>query len=378
MMLDFRSCSILLSAISSMGAARFVIPEEVTAADAEIIVEKNVTIIKPDHYALINRLWDEDCDGFPCCNMSYDPSAIAEHGGAFKASYADSLRGYAYLNAKIGGVDTETDQGWQPGNWNLTGLPVQVDDLDHDLYVKWKVLQEEGSDDDGNKWWATINYIFDNGTENVMPVPEHRLFDIVIELNRKRPKESEYLNDRSKSTSDVYWWFAKNEDGVTLRPFVLNVGGKDYGFAVRYKFFQNQVDDKEHKNRKVHVKFIAMDLNHVAPYIAHSLKDFIEAAGDYMTHAVPENTPERDLAEQRFSELPDLYLKSLAGGYEVYLGQMKLIQEDFFTYRCIEAGYGAPCTGTTLCCDSMGMCTRGKPSSRVCQGSTSPRPLLDD
>jgi hypothetical protein len=197
-------------------------------------------------------------------------------------------------------------------------MPLRIEELGYDFRIRWSVSQENAWDAD-DKWWATINVIFDSGTNVSEPLGDDRLFDIVIELDRY---EQDDLTDVSKEDKDVYWWFARNTDG-TLRPFVLHIDGQDYEWGVRYKFFQNL----GYKNDKVHVKFIPIDNTNVAPYIDHPLRVFTEAAKDFLQFCDNMDLLERELADTRVSQ-PSLWIKAIAAGYETYTGASILKQDE--------------------------------------------------
>ncbi len=288
-----------------------------TAQSAPTVVTEPVTVITPNKHILINRLYDEGVD------VSYDPADTAVKGGAFSASYIDPNPGVAggmdsYLNASIGGYK-------RGGVWHSadasTGMPVKIKDLDNDLRIQWETFQANGNDAD-DKWWATINVIFDAGPELAAPISTDRDYDLVIEFERY---EQDDLTDRPLVTTptNAYWWFARNSDG-SLRPFVLNIDGKRYEWGVRYKFFQTG-----HKDNKTHVKFIPLDNNDVAPYLDHPLKTFIDATVEYLDYT--DLPPAEEALALSKVALPDLWIKSIAAGYETYTGESTLGNKKFKT-----------------------------------------------
>ncbi len=283
-------------------------------------VSRAYTMILINHnYGLANSLWDDGCP------MSYDPGLVDSLGAAFSIDYTDPGEGGmdAYVSGHIGGF--KTGGKYYPGNPAACGMPVKIQDLDFDFRIRWQTSQQNADDAD-DKWWATINVIFDGGAELAEPLAEDRDFDIVIQFERF---EQDALEDKPHEDNTVYWWFARNPD-KSIIPFVLNIDGVDYEWAVRYKFFDYPAGDpKEHKNNKVHIKYIPVDNSNVAPFLDHPLRLFIENSKDYLQYvALPE--AELNLAQQKVSD-PSLWIKTLSAGYEVYTGQSILRNNYFFT-----------------------------------------------
>ena len=290
------------------------------AFSQEDTVNRAYTMILSKHnYGLANTLWD---DGSP---MVYDPGLVDSLGAAFSIDYTDPGEGGmdAYASGHIGGF--KTGGRYYPGNPAACGMPVKIEDLGFDFRIRWQTSQKDAGDAD-DKWWATINVIFDGGAELAEPVSEDRDFDIVIQFERF---EQDALEDKPHQNNTVYWWFARNPD-TSIKPFVLHIGGVDYEWAVRYKFFDYPAGDpNEHKNNKVHIKYIPVDNNNVAPFLDHPLLLFIENSSDYLQYVdLPE--AELELARQKVSD-PGLWIKTLSAGYEVYTGQSTLRNNYFLT-----------------------------------------------
>lgn len=272
------------------------------------------------NYGLTNPLWDD-----VNCNMSYLPSHVVTNGAAFSFNFVNpggnGFKGYP--SGTVGGFK----QGitYYPGNVLASGLPVQINSLNQNLRLKWKVSQQNANDVD-DKWWATINVIFDITAPNLEPVQANRDFDLVIQLNSY---EQENFTDVSSLGNNVYWYYARNNDN-SLKTLDLFIDGNLYQWAVRYKFFNYPVGDpNENKNDKVHVKFIPINNNNVAPYLDHSLKLFINTTYNYLQY-VNLSTAEAILAQQKVAD-PNLWIKSVSAGYEVYTGSFTVNNDYFYT-----------------------------------------------
>lgn len=277
------------------------------------------TMIKTNHnIALFNSIYDE---GSP---LSYDPTKVDELGAAFSLNYTNQGgTGFdGYPSGTIGGVNVGGN--YTQGDSSKCGMPVQIQNLNSDLRIRWKTNQIDADDAD-DKWWATINVIFDGGAKNVKPVETDRDYDLVIQLERY---EQDALEDKAKGNSS-YWWFARKEND-DIQPFTLHIDGNEYQWAIRYKFFNYPVGhNAEHKNNKVHIKFIPMDNTDVAPYIDHPLSTFVDSTKSYIKHLdLP--TEELNLANQKVAE-PSLWVKSISAGYEVYEGESTLENIHFYT-----------------------------------------------
>jgi len=280
------------------------------------------TVIKPNHnISLENALYDEGSF------MTYDSSSamINLNGAAFSIDYINQDGGTnfdGYPSGSIGGV--RKSGVYYPGNYSACGMPVQLQSLEHDFRLKWKTFQINADDVD-DKWWATINVIFDIGDSNLFPVDTARDFDIVIQFQRY---EQDALTD-NPNTGGAYWWFARDSNGV-IEPFSLMIEGVEYQWAIRYKFFNYGAGNpNSHKNNKVHIKFIPIDNNHIPSELDHPLKRFVDATVDYLQYV---NLPaaELNLANQKVAN-PNLWVKKVSAGYEVYSGNSTLGQDYFYT-----------------------------------------------
>lgn len=282
------------------------------------VIQFNTMIQSNHNFGLSNPLWD-----VLNCNMFYTPSEVISKGGAFSFNFVNpggnGFKGYP--SGVIGGFK----QGgvYYPGNVLTSGFPVQISNLNPNLRLKWKISQQNANDID-DKWWATINVIFDNTAPNLEPVQANRDYDLVIQL---KSYEQENFTDVSRSGNDVYWYYARNNDN-SLKTFDLFIDGNLYQWAVRYKFFNYPVGDpNEDKNDKVHIKFIPINNNNVAPYLDHSLKLFINTTYDYLQY-VNLSPAEAILAQQKVAD-PNLWIKSVSAGYEVYTGAFT-VKNDYF------------------------------------------------
>ena len=280
------------------------------------------TVIKPNHnISLENALYDEGSF------MTYDSSSamINLNGAAFSIDYINQDGGTnfdGYPSGSIGGV--RKSGVYYPGNYSACGMPGQLQSLEHDFRLKWKTFQINADDVD-DKWWATINVIFDIGAANLEPVSTDRDFDIVIQFQRY---EQDALTD-NPNTGGAYWWFARDSN-ADVKPFSLMIEGIEYQWSIRYKFFNYPSGhNNEHKNNKVHIKFIPIDNNHIPSELDHPLKRFVDATVDYLQYV---NLPaaELNLANQKVAN-PNLWVKKVSAGYEVYSGNSTLGQDYFYT-----------------------------------------------
>lgn len=280
------------------------------------------TIIKPNHtISLVNPVFDEGSI------MTYDSNAlmINSNGAAFSIDYINQDGGTnfdGYPSGNIGGV--KMSGIYYPANYFASGMPVQLQNLEHDFRLKWKTFQQNADDVD-DQWWATINVIFDIGAANLEPIATERDYDLVIQFERF---EQDSLTD-NPNTGGAYWWFARDSNGE-IEPFSLMIEGIEYQWAVRYKFFNYPSGhNSEHKNNKVHIKFIPIDNNHIPSELDHPLKRFVDATVDYLQY-VDLPAAELNLANQKIAD-PNLWVKTVSAGYEVYSGNSTLGQEYFYT-----------------------------------------------
>jgi hypothetical protein len=181
--------------------------------------------------------------------------------------------------------------------------------------------------DKDDRWFASINVIFDAGAAEALPVDDDRDFDLVIQLEKYK---QDGFSDKPKEGDGSYWWFARNADN-TIKPFTLHIDNEEYQWAVRYKFFYYPPgDSREHANDKVHIKFIPVDNDNVAPFLDHPLKRFVDCTVDYLDEIPNLPATERALAEQKIAA-PDLWIKRISAGYEIYSGNCTLGNEYFLT-----------------------------------------------
>ena len=275
-------------------------------------VPKTVTI-KQDHYFLTRPGGLGNSS-----EMTYIPANVDSNGAAFSLNYIDEGgRGMdGYPNGGAGGH--KVGGSWIPGDYNLTGMPVRISSLDNSLRIEWKTSQQNATDDD-DKWQATINVIFDGGTSHSEPVNADRDYDLVI-FSDSHHFAGASLDDKPKEGNKSYWWFARYSDGA-LRPFVISIGGIEYEYAVRYKFFQESGD----KDNKVQIKYIPV--NSTPPSINVALKPFIDNSKDFIQYTGMPDT-ERARAHEKVAN-PDLWLKSIRAGYECYKGA-SILRNDYF------------------------------------------------
>jgi hypothetical protein len=277
------------------------------------------TLIKPNHnIGLSNPVFDQ---GSP---MTYDAAEVNTKGAAFRCNYTNQggkdFDGYP--SGTIGGF--KANNVYSPGNPIVCGMPVQIKNLKDNLRINWKVSQTNANDP-GDKWWATINVIFDGGTATSEPIEAERDYDLVIQ--NVSYEEDDFL-DLTKP-GGAYWYFARNSDG-SIKPFTVYLSGVAHQWAVRYKFFDYPVGHPdEDKNDKVHIKFIQLDNSKPIPYLDHSLKQFIDCTKSYLSH-LRLNAKELALAKLRVAP-DDLWIKSVSAGYEVYEGAFTIANDYFYT-----------------------------------------------
>tara|TARA_B100000809_G_C15031878_1_gene492290 strand:+ start:741 stop:971 length:231 start_codon:yes stop_codon:yes gene_type:complete len=73
-------------------------------------------------------------------------------------------------------------------------MPVQIQYLTDNLRINWKTSQVNANDSD-DKWWSTINVIFDGGTETSEPNASARDYDLVIQhISYKQEDFSDFIN----------------------------------------------------------------------------------------------------------------------------------------------------------------------------------------
>lgn len=292
-------------------------------------ITKANTLIKANHnLGLVNPLWNEGC------LMTYDASLVTTNGSAFSLNFINP-GGSGFKGYPSGTVGNFKANGtYNVGNASVCGLPVKIQDLQHNVRLKWKVSQQNANDAD-DKWWATINVIFDNSTlASSEPNPDERDYDLVILL---KSYEQETFTDLliTETNNFAYWYYARNSD-ATLKTFDIYLNGTKYEFAVRYKFFnypQFNTDGTPNpdydKNDKVHVKFIPINITTAIPNLDHSLKYFIDKSKEYKSF-LPLTTAESLLFDQKVAN-PNLWIKAVSAGYEVYTGAFTIKNDYFYT-----------------------------------------------
>ena len=297
----------------------FVIQISFCFAQTTSITQFN-TLIKPNHnFGLTNPLWDQNC------LMTYDFGQVDTNGAAFSLNFVNpSGIGFkGYPSGTVGGF--KSNGTYNQGIVAACGLPVTIQNLNQNLRMKWKVSQQNANDTN-DKWWASINVIFDSTLPQFEPIAENRDYDLVIELNRY---QQEAFLDVSSTMNQVYWYYARNTDG-SLKTLDFNYNGTVYSWVVRYKFFNYPLGHPDYdKNDKVHVKFSPLFNNNVAPFLDHSLKKFIDTSVDYLQY-VTLTLAEENLANQKVGD-PNLWIKSISAGYEVYTGSFTIANDYFYT-----------------------------------------------
>ncbi|MFD0962890.1 fibronectin type III domain-containing protein [Pseudofulvibacter geojedonensis] len=310
-----------------------------TTIDLDTVRKKKTTIKSSHNFGLNNPVIkaDEDTDYTDYDIMTFidHKDTISKYGAAFKFYYTNSDGESdfdGYVSGAIGGY--KSNGTYSSGVKSACGMPVQIKDLTHSLRIKWETNQTNANDSDDtettdvneeDKWWATINVIFDAGDENAEPVSDNRDYDLVIQNVSYKQDDFENLTN----TSGRYWKFAKNSDNST-KYFSLFLNGTEYKWAVRYKFFNYPSGhDDYHKNDKVHVKFIPEKNNSPIPRFNHSLKAFIDCSKDYMQYARLTES-ETTLAQKKIAT-DTLWIKSLTAGYEIYSGESTLENVHFLT-----------------------------------------------
>lgn len=272
--------------------------------------------------------------------MTYFPSEVATKGAAFSLSYSNqggtSFDGYP--SGTVGAV--KAGGNYFPGNQNLCGMPVQIQDLDYSLRINWNTMNNNAFDSD-DKWWATINVIFDGGSATSEPISSERDFDLVIQ---QIGYEQDSLLDLPDDGNGRYWYFARNSIG-DIKPFSVYINGQFYNYAVRYKFFNYPLGNPNYdQNDKVHVKFIPIDNLAKIPFYDHPLKSFLDCAKQYLNY-VNLTPTEQALANMKVAD-PSLWIKAISGGFEVYDGSSTLGNEFLF----VKLDSVAPITLTNFIC----------------------------
>lgn len=283
-----------------------------------VVTNQNTIIDSAILYSLTNPLVSNGS------TMSYTIADIPSKGAAFSINYINQGgTGFdGYPSGKVGSA--KAGGTYYSGNPALCGMPVKIGDLGYNLRINWNTIQTNANDSD-DKWWATINVIFDSSDASLEPNPLARDYDLVIQHVSYQQDD---LLDKPNTSNGSYWYFARDLVG-DIKPFTLFLNGNYYHWAVRYKFFDYPIGDpNEYQNDKVHIKFIPIDNNAPIPFFDHPLKDFINCTKDYLAFLTL-TTNELVLANEKVADTA-LWIKQLAAGYEVYTGNSTLANDFFF------------------------------------------------
>ena len=315
------------------------LPEDQGECTNRTTTTVRVTDVEPNKLALTNAMHVHNTT-----TMTYCPDHVDEYGSAFELNYVyeggTGMDGYP--NGLVGGYQ----QGkWHPSDKRLSGMPVLLGDLRDDMVIQWKVSQEDAWDegeDDKDKWMASINIIFDDGKATSKPDDTKRFYDVVIELNSHLFNNDLSDTNLTLNPNAVKRNYLAREDNGSLRTFDLMVDGQIYKYGVRYKFYTEGVS--EAKDKKVHVKYIAISDENIPPYLNHSIKAFIDNSKEFIQYArMPESYKIRANATVA---KPTLYLKSIRAGYEVYKGESTLRSDYFRIMKPIIPETAPTITGT--------------------------------
>ena len=298
-----------------------------TVSYGQTLVTERITVLDPNHnYVLTNNLFNATIPS----PMYYDPDKVSTNGAAFEIVYHNADGGSAYDGYPGGTVGAYKKGGtYHPGIFAACGMPAQIKNIGSDFRIKWETYQQN-VDGPNDKWWASINVIFDAGPPNEEPVTADRDYDLVIQFESY---EQDDFKDLPKKTGEgqggQYYYFCRDgfaDDGqgnniAPLHTYDVVLEGTTYQFAVRYKFFNyppGSSQDKLDKNNKVHIKFIPSDNADVMPFLDHPLKSFIDVTKTYYRLYIA-NLPEAEktLADQKVGT-DSLWVKAVAAGYEVY------------------------------------------------------------
>ena len=258
--------------------------------------------------------------------LSYCPTFFTlSYGGSYTLNYIDQGGSGmdAYSNIIIGSA--KLSGNWIPGNITLTGMPVTIGNISDEMSLEWKVSQENAFDFD-DKWMASINFIFDsNGTQNSEPVDSERDYDLVIKSVSHNFNGDDLIDNPITNGNNVFWYYARESNG-NIKPYIVNIDGVSYTYAVRYKFFQNSGN----QDNKVHLKFIPYGPNGAPPTTKINIKEIIAVTKNYIPFA---NLPlaQLNLANSKVA-IESTWLKSINAGYELYTGQSVLKIEKFKVY----------------------------------------------
>lgn len=290
--------------------------EEIDTSNFEKIYVQGAEIIMPN-YSIKNYL-DGDFS-----SLYYFQELFNEtHGGSYVLEYQDEGgQGMdSYPNATVGG--TKVSGTYHTSDATAVGMPVKLSEISETLSFDFKTSQEDALDSN-DKWMSSINFIFDNyGTEDSEPVNDDRDFDLVVMHEYHNFNDSLEENPLTSNTTTTHWYFARNTDG-SLKPYVLNIDGEEYNYAVRYKFFINSGP----KDNKAHVRFMPIGSTNIPSVLKVNVKNIVQASRDYLPY-VNLTQDLRDLAESNIA-LPNAWLKSINAGYEMYTGESSIKIDKF-------------------------------------------------
>jgi hypothetical protein len=265
-------------------------------------------------------------------SMSYCESDVAELGAIFRLNYRDTGKDGkstmdGYPSGTIGGVQSGKD--WIVGDKNQTGMPVRLSKLGikEKIIVEWKVSQKDayGVKD---KWHATINCIFDSN-ETAKPTLANRNYDLVIQSDSHNTEEGFDDDDNRGEKGETRAHYYARENGEIL-PFTINIDGKDYSYAVRYKIFHSG-----DKKKKIHVKYTPIDKENTPRKFKYDIQKFIQNSKEFITETALKNQGLDDYRAYKSTVAKgSLYLKSISAGYEVYEGN-SVLKNDIFRVELV-------------------------------------------
>ena len=266
--------------------------------------------------------------------LSYCAKDVDKLGAIFRLDYKDTGRQETspmdgYPSGIIGGMSVGGK--WRIGNKSQTGMPVKLAVLGkkEKIIVEWKVSQENAYDQD-DVWQATINCIF-GSTRDQQPVGANRDFDLVIQSDTHQfNKGFTDKANRGENREPLAYFFARKKGKIL--PFSITIDGKKYRYAVRYKIFHS--GDKENK---IHVKYIPLNKANTPRTFKYDIQKFIKNSKKYLKYTALKQYVD----EIRYANYKDtlakrsLYLKAIAGGYEVYEGE-SILKNDMFRVRLVD------------------------------------------
>jgi len=291
-------------------------------------VSKRRVVLQDDVYALTFSTFLLEGKS----SMSYCESDVDELGGIFRLNYIDtgkdalsSMDGYP--STTIGGVASGKD--WIIGDKSQTGMPVKLSKLGREekIIVEWEVSQKNAYDAD-DKWHATINCIFDSN-ETGKPTLANRNYDLVIQSDSHNTEDGFEDDDNTGENNEVRAHYYARKDGKIL-PFTINIDGKDYSYAVRYKIFHTG-----NKNNKIHVKYTPLDKANTPRKFKYDIQKFIENSKKFIKYTALKNQGIEKYKDYKSTLAKgSLYLKAINAGYEVYEGN-SVLKNDLFRVKLV-------------------------------------------